>query len=445
MKKIISVGIMFIIVLLGLYNTSAIEMDYDCCSLIKLPSDFVTMVIGPGTDSHFIMTLSNVPPGYDVSNGDYPAWCNQRGVKMSYGVLRCITFYCSYDPNLPEVWQDDDWDKVNYVINHKHGEMMDVQEAIWYFTGDRPAEGPLAKEMIEEANRSGEGFCPKPGEAMIVIVDSGQNLSPVVQRSIIEVTVPIEGDNGGVNPPNDENSRRGNKPSSIKPNKPPIPDLSVGEPYIGFIDENITFNASHSWDPDDYIISWSWDFDDGSIDEGEIINHSYSSSGKYTVVLTVRDMKGSTSKANTTAIIIHPNRPPSNPEIIGPSKGFIDNEYSFNIVSTDNDNDKIKYTIDWGDRTLNVSDFLPAGIKFNITHIWKESGNYTVNVTADDNLTILTDEFAITIDEPKEPNVPEESNIALVIILILVLLLLILFLILAKRQKKKKEKTKEEK
>lgn len=209
MKKIMSIGVICIIVLSVLSVTSAAELNYDdttdvdydctnemdndCCSLINLPSDYVTMVVEYGTESFFDTTLSEVPSCYDVSNGDYLGWCIQRDVYMSRGVLLSIIFYCSYDPDLPEIWQDDDWDKVNYVINHKRGEMMDVQEAIWFFIGEKPPTRPLAIAMIEEANENGEGFCPTPGEAMVVLVDNGQNLDPVVQRSVIEVTVPHEG------------------------------------------------------------------------------------------------------------------------------------------------------------------------------------------------------------------------------------------------------------
>jgi parallel beta-helix repeat protein len=48
-----------------------------------------------------------------------------------------------------------------------------------------------------------------------------------------------------------------------------------------------TFNASSSYDPDGYIISWLWDFGDGTGGTGEISTHDYRSSGTYPVTLTV--------------------------------------------------------------------------------------------------------------------------------------------------------------
>ena len=130
MKKILVIGIMCIFVLSGLSVTSATEDDYecedcpadtniDCCSQINLPPDFVSMIVESGTDSHWNILLSNVPEGYDVTNGEYLGWCIQRGVAIDTGVLLLAKLYCSYDYCKPEIWQDDDWDKVNYIINNK--------------------------------------------------------------------------------------------------------------------------------------------------------------------------------------------------------------------------------------------------------------------------------------------------------------------------------------
>lgn len=208
MKKILVIGIISIFILSGLSVTSATgwnhdneskfdcdctaDANIDCCSQIDLPPDFVSMIVESGTDSHWNILLSNVPEGYDVTNGEYLGWCIQRGVAIDTGVLLLAKLYCSYDYCKPEIWQDDDWDKVNYIINNKKGEAIDVQEAIWFFIGDRPTLRPNAIEMIKEANVRGEGFCPGPGESIAVILDCGRDINPVVQGIIIEVTVPLE-------------------------------------------------------------------------------------------------------------------------------------------------------------------------------------------------------------------------------------------------------------
>ena len=51
----------------------------------------------------------------------------------------------------------------------------------------------------------------------------------------------------------------------------------------------VNFDASDSYDPDGEISSYSWEFGDGSIGSGKVVEHKYSNSGKYTVTLKVID------------------------------------------------------------------------------------------------------------------------------------------------------------
>jgi len=54
--------------------------------------------------------------------------------------------------------------------------------------------------------------------------------------------------------------------------------------------ENITFNASGSFDPDGDNLTYSWDFDDNTTATGAVVVHSFNDSKKpYQVVLTVTD------------------------------------------------------------------------------------------------------------------------------------------------------------
>ena len=225
--------------------------------------------------------------------------------------------------------------------------------------------------------------------------------------------------------------------TSIKiSNKPPVADLSAGELYIGFVDEDIDFDGTLSYDSDGYITEWFWNFGDGTTAVGETIAHNYSIPGEYNVVLIVTDNKGARDSDITTAVIIQPNHPPSVPIVSGPTEGFVDIEYLFSIVSTDEDDDDIRYTVDWGDGITNESILLKSGVPFNVSHKWIQPGNYTINISAYDNDTIA--EIDITIDLNEE-DVPEESNILIIIIMIIGLLLLLLFLILSRPQKDKKE------
>ncbi len=66
--------------------------------------------------------------------------------------------------------------------------------------------------------------------------------------------------------------------------------------------EEIVFNASISYDPDGNIVRYEWDFGDGEIASGVVVNHTYTSAGDYKVTLTVTDATGLT---NSTSVVIH--------------------------------------------------------------------------------------------------------------------------------------------
>lgn len=53
--------------------------------------------------------------------------------------------------------------------------------------------------------------------------------------------------------------------------------------------ETLSFDASHSLDPDGSIISYDWDFDDGNTALGVTVNHVFSADGIYNVRLIVTD------------------------------------------------------------------------------------------------------------------------------------------------------------
>jgi alpha-tubulin suppressor-like RCC1 family protein len=83
------------------------------------------------------------------------------------------------------------------------------------------------------------------------------------------------------------------------PNLPPA--ASAGGPYAEGIGVPVQFNGLLSSDPDGAVVEWQWDFGDGSAGFGPTPTHAYAAQGVYTVTLTVRDDRGSTALASTTA------------------------------------------------------------------------------------------------------------------------------------------------
>ena len=83
--------------------------------------------------------------------------------------------------------------------------------------------------------------------------------------------------------------------------QPPVADPNG--PYSGTVAVPVKFNGSASFDPDGTIVSYLWDFSDGSTETGVSPTHTYSSAGPYTVTLTVADNAGLSDTTTTTAMI----------------------------------------------------------------------------------------------------------------------------------------------
>jgi PKD repeat protein len=71
-------------------------------------------------------------------------------------------------------------------------------------------------------------------------------------------------------------------------NLPPIA-VSKCSTLVAFVGENIEFDATESHDIDGRIISFKWDFGDGTIAYGELVFHAYQNIGSYIVTLTISD------------------------------------------------------------------------------------------------------------------------------------------------------------
>ena len=84
--------------------------------------------------------------------------------------------------------------------------------------------------------------------------------------------------------------------------------------------------------------------------------------------------------------LFNTSTPPNPPTITGPPSGKPGIEYEYTFVSTDPEEDKISYYIDWGDNTnTGWTRTLPSGEYYNSSHTWSEEGNYTIKAKASDN------------------------------------------------------------
>jgi PKD repeat protein len=73
----------------------------------------------------------------------------------------------------------------------------------------------------------------------------------------------------------------------------------------GFVGQPLGFDASFSTDPKNNIISYDWDFGDGSPHGSQqIISRVYAASGTYTVTLTITDGDGLTDSTTLTMVVL---------------------------------------------------------------------------------------------------------------------------------------------
>jgi hypothetical protein len=165
---------------------------------LKLPptTTFVVLEVSNGTQSYFDTKLSQVPAGYDVTNRTYLGWCIDVSTDMPRSpATHTVFLYSSLSP--PGDLANEDWKRVNYILNHKKGEAQDIQEAIWYFInldGEYLPQRSMALAIVDDAKANGTNFAPTVNQTAAVIAYPVFVTNPYeVQISIIEVTVPESG------------------------------------------------------------------------------------------------------------------------------------------------------------------------------------------------------------------------------------------------------------
>jgi hypothetical protein len=165
---------------------------------ISLPGQTVTMTIFDGSESYFDIYLSDVPPGFDVTNGFYVGWCADRTVYMPRGTSLTVRLWNSYDLMLPLPLRDKNWSKVNYILNHEDGATKtDIQGAFWNLLCDTPYSSisPKAQELVDAADGF---FIPQSGDFIAILAEPMYNDSHPwpFQFAFLQVRLPQRGCEG---------------------------------------------------------------------------------------------------------------------------------------------------------------------------------------------------------------------------------------------------------
>ena len=188
-------------------------------------------------------------------------------------------------------------------------------------------------------------------------------------------------------------------------NEPPI--ANVNGPYSGLEGEQINFDSTGSFDPENSGLEYLWDFGDGAPKSNEANPvHSYQSAGTYTVSLTVLDEYGIAHNDTIECIIQDPsaNIPPI-AEANGPYSVIRGENITFDSTgSYDPDGTIINYIWSFGDSNQSYNP--------NPVHSYTKSGIYTITLTIEDDKGDSHSDTAICIvtDPVNPPNISPTAN-----------------------------------
>jgi hypothetical protein len=81
------------------------------------------------------------------------------------------------------------------------------------------------------------------------------------------------------------------------------PIAKTNGPFFAYTNEEITFNTSGSYDPDNDTVTYIWDFGKDENKTGQIVTRSYEEQGVYSIILTAIDEHGRSSTASSFVIV----------------------------------------------------------------------------------------------------------------------------------------------
>ncbi|HEX8107193.1 MAG TPA: DNA/RNA non-specific endonuclease, partial [Kofleriaceae bacterium] len=150
--------------------------------------------------------------------------------------------------------------------------------------------------------------------------------------------------------------------------KPPI--AAIDGPYAGAEGGGIAMSAAASVDPNGTVVSYAWDFGDGTTGIGPSLAHTYARGGVYTVSVTVTDNDGLTDniQAIATVAIVPPIA-----ALDGPYAGAEGGAVAMSAAASRDPNGMVvSYAWDFGDGTKGTG---PTAL-----HTYAQDGVYTVTV-----------------------------------------------------------------
>ena len=175
-------------------------------------------------------------------------------------------------------------------------------------------------------------------------------------------------------------------------NQPPTA-VAAATPLSGTAPLEVIFDGSASSD-DVGIVSYFWDFQDGTTSDLEVVEHTFTAAGDYDVTLTVTDSQGE-EDTDTITISVTGNTAPVAVAEATPLSG--DAPLVVNFTGSNSTDDGTIVTYAWDFQDGGTSDLADPQYTFNTP------GEYIVSLTVtDDGGLTGTDTVTITVTDPNQ-------------------------------------------
>jgi DNA/RNA endonuclease G (NUC1) len=160
--------------------------------------------------------------------------------------------------------------------------------------------------------------------------------------------------------------------------------------------DSATFNASASLDTNGSIVSYEWNFGDGSSASGVSAAHTFAQDGEFVVTLSVTDNDGLTDTVSLAVTVAN----------VAPAIGAIPDAsvqagaaYTVTGSFADPGADTWTATVDFGDGTAPAQAMLTAR-DFSLVHVYQAAGTFTVTVTIADDDSSSSTTHTVTVNSP---------------------------------------------
>ena len=158
--------------------------------------------------------------------------------------------------------------------------------------------------------------------------------------------------------------------------------------------DTVPFGGTDSQDPDGSIVSYSWDFADGTTAEGVSATHVYEDNGTFVVILTVTDDDGDTA---TDTVTVSVNNVPPTVEIGQATVDGLNVDVVFAFTDPGAMDTHTAF-IDWGDDMQEDALITESDGSGTVagSHVYADGGSYLVKVgVIDDDSGLAANEVSV--------------------------------------------------